>query len=495
MPMRQPTIAAGRCRAGRRGGRRRRPGAGVGGRRSACPRPSRAGRTRRPAGRRTRRRAAIRPSRRGGVDRRPWRGGRPRRRRRADDDGRRRPARRTCHLSEAGGGVGQVVERERRHSPAERTVGDAGARSPRPTTAPRLAAPARPAGAQHRGGEVERDDPGAGGEQREGRRAGAGAHVERPSGRPAPRGLAGPAPRPVGRRPAPARRDQALPVASYARPTAVDERPGRCVAARRRSQPSGARPGRGRPTSRARRRRRAPSPSRTAPGCRAGRGRAGVPPAVGVDTPGARGRARNRSIGDLLRLGQPGPVERQVPPEVVGGGPVAGVGAVEQDRAAVGVAAEVAHLPVAVQQRPRRGRPAPRRATHGARRRAATTSRTSAGARSANARQPSVGDRPGPRRGQPRPRLAGRACRGRRTTSGWWGRAGRPRPASPRSGPTARPGGRRTPTCWSAGTTSSPSGTRWAPTSRISSAAPQPFRPNPRAAPTTVWSIVGGKAS
>ena len=51
-----------------------------------------------------------------------------------------------------------------------------------------------------------------------------------------------------------------------------------------------------------------------------------------------------------LDSGQPRPVDRQVPAELVACGALAGVGAVDQDRAAVGVASQVAHLPVAVKE-------------------------------------------------------------------------------------------------------------------------------------------------
>ena len=59
--------------------------------------------------------------------------------------------------------------------------------------------------------------------------------------------------------------------------------------------------------------------------------------------------------GGLLGFREARPVDRQVPAEVVTSRALARVGAVDQDGAAVGVAAEVAHLPVAVEERRGRG--------------------------------------------------------------------------------------------------------------------------------------------
>ncbi len=59
--------------------------------------------------------------------------------------------------------------------------------------------------------------------------------------------------------------------------------------------------------------------------------------------------------GGLLRLGQAGPVHGQVPAQVPARRPRPRARPVEQDRAGVGAAAEVAHLPVAMQERRRRG--------------------------------------------------------------------------------------------------------------------------------------------
>ena len=72
--------------------------------------------------------------------------------------------------------------------------------------------------------------------------------------------------------------------------------------------------GPGRTTSRARRRRPAPSPSRTAPSApRRQSAELRLPPAVGRRSRGARATRAKRVDGVLLGLGQPRPVEREVP--------------------------------------------------------------------------------------------------------------------------------------------------------------------------------------
>ena len=73
-------------------------------------------------------------------------------------------------------------------------------------------------------------------------------------------------------------------------------------------------------------------------------------PAARVDS----GSLQPRPVGldrRLLRDRQPLPVERHIPEQVVQARRLAGVGLVDQDGAPVGVAAEVAHLPVAGHER------------------------------------------------------------------------------------------------------------------------------------------------
>ena len=131
--------------------------------------------------------------------------------------------------------------------------------------------------------------------------------------------------------------------------------------------------------------------------------------------------------------------------------------------------------------------------SQGAARTPATASRTSAGVRSAKAVQPRA-TMGGTSSGQPRassqasipsPNMHQRTDAGTSPTVSvqpHW-----------RADSSAR--WSRNAACCSSGTTVSPSGTRWSPTSRISSAAPRPRGPNPRAAPTSVWSMDGGNRS
>ena len=118
-----------------------------------------------------------------------------------------------------------------------------------------------------------------------------------------------------------------------------------------------------------------------------------LPPARRVDAV-AFERGPEVVDGRLLGVphGEPGPVEGQVPGQLVGDGALAGVGPVEEDHAAVAAVAEVALLPVAVEERLRRVEQGHRQGPgigpelvdpHGG---------TSAGTRDAKRSQPSVAD-------------------------------------------------------------------------------------------------------
>ena len=216
-----------------------------------------------------------------------------------------------------------------------------------------------------------------------------------------------------------------------------------------------------------------------------------VPPRPGVDAAALEGTAEGLD-GGLLRLGEPSPVQGQVPRR-------------DRGRSArpLGRSSRAARCD---RQPPRGCRASSRRAgasagcvaRHGpaGRRRPAapsTSSTTSAGARAANRAHPSAAMRgtasgqppsssaaiqPGPKALQ---RLSSDSSSGSPTgsqkvteSSARWSRSCR----------------------WCAsGSTSSPGGTRCGVTSRSRSAPPQPLRPTPAAAPTTAWSIACGTAS
>ena len=188
--------------------------------------------------------------------------------------------------------------------------------------------------------------------------------------------------------------------------------------------------------------------------------------------------------------GKPGAVERQVPDQLVADRPLARVGPVEQHHPAVGRRAEVAELPVAVEERLRRGE-------H--RRRTAGTGR--AAARRIGVAD--VGRRPGGEALPPLRRRCGAPPRGSRAPPRPRAAGCRTTPSAARCGSSSRSsvhphsgGGQRgdaveEPEVGASVTGSSPTGTSCGPTSRMRRAAPHPLRPPGRGAEGGVVDALG----